>query len=294
VVAANDTGPGGPPPGGAPAEAAEGERAPSDVPGEAAADELADAAGEGPADATDEPADDTAEAGPEDGDNDGPPDGERPPVNFGSDWYFVSLLGEPSETEPFMIQFRGHHLAINATVVGPDVTLSPTLTGGEPLKFILNGRDVYIVEEEAVQAAQFLASLSEEQRGTAIVSDERADLVLGPGHDGEVLQPEGIFGADLDLQQRAQLLELIEARLGILNADDLGVAMGPIAENLDQTAFAWFGATEPLGAAYWRVVGPTVILEFSPQVNDGDPTDHAHNMYRDPSNEYGAAWTAAE
>ena len=52
--------------------------------------------------------------------------------------------------------------------------------------------------------------------------------------------------------------------------------MGPIEANLDATTFAWFGPTEPLGGAYWRVVGPTVILEFSPQSNDGDPTDHAH------------------
>lgn len=295
VVAANDTGPGGPPAGeapadatDAPADAAEGEAASSETPGEIASGELTEAAADEPADAANE----TTEA--EEDDNDGPPDGERPPVNFGSDWYFVSILGEPSDTEPFMIQFGGHHLAINATVVGPDVTLSPTLTGGEPLKFTLNGRDVYIVEEEAVQAAQFLESLSEEQRGTAIVSDERVDLVLGPGHDGEVLQPEGIAGADLDIQQRAQLLELVEARLGILNADDLAALMEPIAGNLDETTFAWFGPTEPLGAAYWRVVGPTVILEFSPQANDGDVTDHAHNMYRDPTNEYGAAWTSAE
>ena len=267
VLAANDTGPdGGGPPGAA------DEEEPTEAAQEADVTETSDA----------------------DDDTDGPPDGERPPVNFGSAYYFVSLVGEPSEAEPFTIQFGGHHLAINATVVGSDVTLSPTLTGGEPLKFTLDGRPVYIVEEEAVQAAQFLASLSDEQQEAAIVSDERADLVLGPGHDGEVLQPEGVFGADLDIQQRAQLLELIEARLGILNADDLAATMAPIVANLDETAFAWFGPTEPLGAAYWRVVGPTVILEFSPQVNDGDPTDHAHNMYRDPTNEYGAALIGAE
>lgn len=110
----------------------------------------------------------------------------------------MSFVGEPSASEPFLIQFGGHHLAINTTVVGPDVTLSPTLTGGEPLRFTLDGRPVHIVEEEAVQAAQVLAALSEEMRDAAIVSDERADLVLGPGHDGETLQPEGVLGADLD------------------------------------------------------------------------------------------------
>ena len=283
IVAANDDG-GGPP--GAPpdeGQATDGEAPPAGTePDQASAVDQAQANDQGNAQ--------TADASQSDAG--APPQGERPPVSFGSAYYFVSFVGEPSETEPFMIQFGGHHLAINATVAGPHVTLSPTLTGGQPLRFVLNGRPVYIVEEEAVQAAQLLASFDETQRQGAVVSDERADLVLGPGHDGEVLQPEGIAGADMDVQQRAQFLELIEGRLGILNADDLAAVMAPIAENLDQTTFAWFGPTEPLGAAYWRVVGPTVILEFAPQSNDGDPTDHAHNIYRDPTNEYGAAWAA--
>lgn len=226
--------------------------------------------------------------------NSGPPSGGRPAVNFGSDYYFVSIMGTPSTTDPWRIQFGGHHLAINATIVGADVTFSPTLTGGEPLKFSLDGQPIYIVEEEAVQAAALLANLTDEQRTAAVVSEERVDLVLGPGQDGKTLQPEGISGADLDNVQKVQFLELIEARLGIMNADDLATTMQPIVDNLDETYFAWFGPTEPLGAAYWRVVGPTVILEFSPQVNDGDPTDHAHNMYRDPTNEYGAAWTTVD
>jgi hypothetical protein len=55
-----------------------------------------------------------------------------------------------------MLQFGGHHLAINATVVGPHVALSPSLTGGQPLKFLSDGRPVYIVLEEAVQGAALL------------------------------------------------------------------------------------------------------------------------------------------
>ena len=49
----------------------------------------------------------------------------------------------------------------------------------------------------------------------------------------------------------------------------------------------------PLGDAYFRVTGPSVLIEYSPQDMDGDATDHAHNMYRDPTNEYGRKWTAA-
>ena len=222
--------------------------------------------------------------------NGGP--GAPPQVKFGSDYYYVSFLGTPSTVTPWMLQFGGHHLGINATVVGPNVTLSPTLTGGQPLKFMLDGRPVYIVLKEAVQGSALLNSLTEEQRKKTVIGSKFLDLVLGAGKDGKTLQPEGLPGVEMNLQQKAQLLALIEARLEIImNADDRGAKMVQVRDNLDQTYFAWFGPTEPLGAAYWRVTGPAVLLEFSPQALGGDPTQHAHNMYRDPMNEYGAAWT---
>ena len=213
-------------------------------------------------------------------------------VHFGSDYYFVSFVGTPSATQPWMLQFGGHHLAINATVVGSRITLSPTLTGGEPLRFTSDGRRVYIVEKEVTAAAALLAGLSPGQRAKAVRGTRHIDLVLGPGQDGRVLQPEGLSGAEMTPAQKAQFMTLIEARLGILRADALAPARATIRADLDRTSFAWFGPAAPLGAAYFRVTGPTVLIEYAPQDMDGDATDHAHNMYRDPTNEYGAKWTA--
>lgn len=211
---------------------------------------------------------------------------------FGSDEYYVSFVGEPSESEPWMLQFGGHHLGINATVVGPNVTLAPSLTGGQPVRFTLNGQAIDIVVDEVTAAGALMASLSEEQLGEAVRSETRSDLVLGPGHDGETLQPEGLMGADMTVEQRTLLLALIETRLGMLNADDLATTMASIEENLDATAFAWFGPTDDPASAYWRVTGPKLVLEFSPQEMGGDAANHLHNMYRDPTNDYGAAWAA--
>lgn len=219
-------------------------------------------------------------------------DTSRPPVSFGSAYYFVSFVGVPSTTAAWMLQFGGHHLAINATVVGSNVTLSPSLTGGQPLKLSYNGEQVYIVEKEAVQAAAMLANFTDDQRKIAIVSTGLGDLVLGPGQDGKTLQPEGLPRNAMNDAQKIQFLGLIQARLGMLNADDLTDKMAAAQKNLDQTTFGWWGPQTPIGAAYFRITGPTLVLEFSPQTNDGDPADHAHNMYRDPTNEYGAAWVS--
>jgi hypothetical protein len=105
-----------------------------------------------------------------------------------------------------------------------------------------------------------------------------------------VLQPEGLAGSAMSDEQKTLLLALVEARLGMLNADDLSARMAEIEADLDETFFAWWGPVNDPGSSYWRVTGPTLILEFSPQEMGGDPSQHLHNMYRDPTNEYGAAW----
>ena len=247
-------------------------------------------------------ADDVVAATDDDGPDDSAPDadsdgggprGDRPPVNFGADYYYASLLGEPSETEPFTVQFGGHHLAINATVVGPRLALSPLLTGGEPLKFESDGTPIYLAGEEASLAHALVTDLSEAQRAEIVLSDERHALVLGPGEDGRTLPPEGLVASEMTTGQRALLLATIEARLGMMNADHLAPRLAEIEAGLDDTAFGWWDPLE-LGAGYFRITGPSLSIEYSPENDDGDATDRAHNVYRDPTNEYGAAWTAPD
>ncbi len=221
-------------------------------------------------------------------------------ARFGNEWYYVAFLGTPSASSPWMLQFTGHHVGLNATIVGPRLTISPSLTGGQPLKFISKeGKPVYIVADETIAAQALLNSLTAEQRKKAIISSQRIDLVLGPGQDGRTLQPEGVPASELNESQRARLLDVIQARLGILNPDSYATTMAPIRANLNATWFAWYGPVGEPGIAYFRVTGPTVLMEFSPQppgirFPNAPVTQHAHNMYRDPTNEYGSAWTSLQ
>ncbi len=215
--------------------------------------------------------------------------------SFGIDYYYVSLLGEPSGTSPWMLQFGSHHLAINATVVGSDVTLSPTLTGGQPTRFELNGEIIYIVEAEVQLANNLLNSLDVEQRNIAVRSSNRINLVLGPGNDGGNIEYIGVPGSQMNKMQQFLLIELIEARLGILNANDLSDKMALIRQNIAETYFAWYGSTEDASSAYWRITGPTVIIEYAPTpMPGGDPADHLHNILRNPVNDYGVAWISRD
>ncbi|WP_265516896.1 DUF3500 domain-containing protein [Nitratireductor luteus] len=214
--------------------------------------------------------------------------------NFGSDFYYASLLGEPSVSEPWMLQFGGHHLAVNATVFGSEISFSPMLTGGEPLNITYEGQAVYVTEAETAAAQALMDALTAGQKEVAIIGDQPINLLLGPGEFGTVLAPEGIRGSDLSDEQKRLLLDVIDARLGFMNDNDFAAKMETVRSEMDDTYFGWWGPVGTLGAAYFRVTTPSLVMEYAPQDMDGDPTDHAHNMYRDPKNDYGVAWIGSD
>ena len=214
-------------------------------------------------------------------------------MKYGSEYFYAAFLGEPSTTEPWMFQFGGHHLAINATVFGPRVSFSPMLTGGQPLHLRLDGEDIFITQREAAAAQAFVDSLTDDQREQAFRAELPIDLLLGPGQHGATVAPEGIRGSELTAMQRTLLLELIEARLGFINSDDYAEKMKTVAAEIEDTYFGWWGPQGVLGAAYFRVTGPSLVLEYAPQDDEG-VVDHAHGMYRELDNDYGSAWIGAE
>lgn len=213
-------------------------------------------------------------------------------MKYGSRFFSFAFLGVPSTVEPWMFQFGGHHLALNVTVFGPGMSFSPMLTGGQPLRVRHGAKDVFITHKEAVAAWTLLDSLTEEQRKLAIRADEAIGLLLGPGQHGRVVDAEGIKGSDLTDAQKRLLLDLIAARLGFMNEDDYAAKIETVVAEIDETYFGWWGPQAAPGVGYFRVTGPSLVLEYAPQ-NGEDPPDHVHSMYRDPKNDYGSAWIGA-
>src|SRR5205085_809453 len=82
---------------------------------------------------------------------------------FGKDLYFISILGKPSEKDPWMLQFGGHHLALNITIAGEQGVLTPTLTGAQPALYTKDGRTVRPLGQESDKAIALLNALDEGQ-----------------------------------------------------------------------------------------------------------------------------------
>jgi hypothetical protein len=204
---------------------------------------------------------------------------------FGSDQYYLAFFGKPSVTEPWMVQFGGHHLGLNVTVIGKHFVLTPTHTGAQPSLFKRNGKDVRPLGVENDTAFKLVNSLDDKQRGQAILSQRpQQDLLLGPGRDGRKIEPEGIPGSALSADQQAMLVDVIGAWINIVEPDAAAERMAEIKGKIADTYFSWKGPTTKGSAVYFRVQGPTVVIEYAPQ---GSP-DHIHTVVRNPADDYGA------
>jgi hypothetical protein len=210
-------------------------------------------------------------------------DGKGP--MFGKDLYYLAVFGTPSETKPWMVQFGGHHLGVNVTVVGKHFILTPTHTGAQPSLFKRGEVEVRPLGHEIDTAFKLMDSLEEKQRAKAIIAEKpQGELLLGPGRDGKTIDPKGIKGSDLTKDQQTLLLDVIAAWVNIVESDAASARLAAIKEKIADTYFAWSGPTEKGKAVYFRVQGPTVVIEYAPQGS----TDHIHTVIRNPEDDYGA------
>lgn len=209
-------------------------------------------------------------------------------LQSGSDLYWISILGTPSTAAPWMFQFGGHHLAINASIVGNNSTLAPSLPAAQPVSLSLNGTTVRQMGAAIDKSFALVNALTPTQRTVAVLSGSYIDLVLRPGQDGKTIVPKGIKASALTAAQQMQLLDLAGEWINILNDADGTIKMAEVKANRADTYFAWFGPTTASSASNFRIQGPT--LHDSPQQLSGSATKHTHTMYPELGNDYGAKW----
>src|SRR6185369_12392048 len=207
--------------------------------------------------------------------------------NFGEGEYYLAFVGTPSPSAPWMLQFGGHHLAINLTLAGGQASMTPSLPAAQPATYTVEGREIRPLGKENDKAFALVNALDASQRSQAILTYRVSDLVLGAGEDGRVIQPEGLRASALTPAQQTMLIELAREWAGIVTDAFAEPRMAEIRANLPQTWFAWSGPTTNGSAAYFRIQGPTLVIEYAPQGS----VDHIHTIYRDPTNDYGAKFT---
>ena len=227
-----------------------------------------------------------------------------------SEWfYWITVMGEPSETEPWGWQIDGHHLIVNYFVLGNQVVMSPVFMGAEPVFAeggAYKGTTVLVAEREKGYA--LYASLTEQQKETARVAGDELPEPFGRNfgrtstelmQDNAVIPYRGIRTDALFTEQRAMLVDIIEVFIANNREGHARVRMQEIMAHIDETYFAWNEWDVALGSEdvfFFRIQSPVIIIEFDHQGTigiPGEPADmpirqHIHTIVRTPNgNDYG-------
>ncbi|RMG40997.1 MAG: DUF3500 domain-containing protein [Planctomycetota bacterium] len=202
--------------------------------------------------------------------------------------YYISIFGTPSERGTWGWRVEGHHLSLNYTIRdGVLISTTPEFFGANPSRIDAGpGRTVRVLGPEEDLARALLRSLSEPQRERAWVSREAPDDLRGGGKpQPETSPPVGIPAADMTPPQRQLLRQLLTEYLA--NMPD------PVAEQRraainragpENIYFAWWGSDQPNQRHYYRVQGPTFLIEFN---NTQNSANHVHSMWRNMAGDFG-------
>ena len=204
--------------------------------------------------------------------------------NFARDQeeYFVSVFGTPSTTGTWGWRWEGHHLSLHYTVVEGEATVStPTFLGANPA-YVPTGprKGLRAMAEQEDTARELLASLDGDQRRVVIFDDVApGNILTGADAIVEPFDPIGIRGADLSSSQRDGLMAIIESYIAVMAYEIAELRRAEIrADGLDDVTFAWAGGTERGEVAYYRVQGPSFLIEYD---NTQEDPNHIHAAFRD-------------
>ena len=167
------------------------------------------------------------------------------------------------------------------------MSMSPTFIGTQPREFKLGEDKVVPMASEAPAALALLKSLDDKQQKIARVGDRRRNIVTAAGKDGFVPALVGLPGKSLNASQRTSLISLLGEYVGDLPEPFAQQRLKELSSEIDKMSFAWWGPAEKGETSPTACRGPASSLSMRAR-SGGDPHDHLHSMYRDPTNEYGA------
>jgi hypothetical protein len=204
------------------------------------------------------------------------------------DEYLFSFFGAPAPGATWGWRFEGHHISLHFTIVdGAVAVASPAFVGANPAEVRegpQRGRRVLGDREDTGRA--LIRALDDGQRRAAIIAVEAPrDILTGNEPAVDPMEPAGIEASGLDSGQRELLLGLIDVYLGMMSDDIAEYRRDALLEGgTASIRFAWAGGIEPGEAHYYRVQGPTFLIEYD---NTQNEANHIHSVWRDFDGDFG-------
>lgn len=222
--------------------------------------------------------------------------------------YNILIFGEPSEERPWGWQLFGHHLVLNCFFLGGQMVMSPTFMGAEPNRIDAGPyAGTMLFQDEERLGLQLMKSLSTADQEAAQLYKLLKDPAMPPGRwhrtdqrllggafrDNQIAPKEGVVVGKLDHIKKDQTLTILSAFLQYLPAKSLAARLADVERHLDETRFCWIGGFGDDDPFYYRIQGPTLMVEFDHKsgvwLTNPEPAKcHIHTVVRTPNgNDYG-------
>jgi hypothetical protein len=208
---------------------------------------------------------------------------ERDPVK-----YFFSVFGTPSPKGTWGWRVEGHHVSLNFTVIdGTIVASAPSFFGSNPAE-VKEGpkKGLRILASEEDTARALVMALDDAQRGKAVINKAAPnDIATMNAVTINPLAGDGIPATDLKPNQRELLMKVVDSYVSAMASDIAETRMERLRKaGLDKLVFAWSGDLERGKRHYYRVQGPTFLIEYDNTQNDAN---HIHSVWRDFQGDFG-------
>jgi hypothetical protein len=202
--------------------------------------------------------------------------------------YYTSVFGEPSAANPWSWRFEGHHLSVNVTQLpGQAPVVAPLFIGANPAR-VPNGAEAgfRLLAAEEDLARELITSLPEARRKLAIIDDTAyPDIITGNDPTVRPLEFAGLAAAEMGVAGQQQLRRLIEVYTGRLTPASARDVLARLDRaGFGKVRFAWAGSIETGQKHYYRIHGPTLLIEYDNTQNDAN---HIHTVFRDLERDFG-------
>jgi hypothetical protein len=206
--------------------------------------------------------------------------------------YYLSIFGDPAGDKAWGWRCEGHHCSVNFTIVNGQVSGTPNFLGANPGEVPAGPqKGLRVLGPEETAGRTLVSRLSEDQKKTAVLpGDPPRDILSEARRTAEPLSPAGLPAATMTAEQKQLLRDLIELYVGRSRPEVAAAEMAQIAKaGFDAIHFVWIGGTEPGVPHYYRVQGPTFLLEYD---NTQNGANHPHTVWREFKGDFGRDFLA--
>jgi len=215
-------------------------------------------------------------------------DGPKPNMGRDPEMYYFTVFGAPGDKTAWGWRVEGHHLSQNFTIAnGMFSSWTPDFYGANPAEVLTGSRKgLRVLAAEEDKAFVLLRALDAQQKQTAVLQDKVPnDMITTNARRVNPLTPDGLPAARMTAAQQKLLRALVDEYASRMVDDIATERIRRInAAGFDKVSFAWIGADALHEPHYYRVQGPTFLIEFDNVQSQGN---HIHSVWRDFNGDFG-------